>query len=60
MKHSEWQKVFIEKTFVENFLRLKPVEFYLRGIYKQLDKFQEIIQNNDEYTIDWNCQIIYE
>ena len=40
--------------FVENFLRLKPAEFYLRRINMLLDKWQEVIQNNGEYTIDWN------
>ncbi len=40
------------KTFMENFLRLKPAEFYLRGINKLSDKWQEVIQNNGEYNID--------
>ena len=42
------------KTFVENFLGSKLTEFYLKGINKLLDKWQEVIQNNDKYTIDWN------
>ena len=42
------------QTFVENFLSSKSDEFYLRGINKLLDKWQEVIQNNGEYTIDWN------
>ena len=33
------------KTFVENFLSLKPAEFYLRGINKQADEWEEVIQN---------------
>ena len=42
------------KMFGENFLSSKPAEIYLRGIDKQLVKWQELIQNNDEYTIDRN------
>ena len=30
--------------FVENFLSLKPAEFYLRGINNLSDKWQEMIQ----------------
>ena len=37
---------------MENFLRLKPAEFYLKGINELLDKWQEVIQNNVEHTID--------
>ena len=37
------------KTFEENFLILKPAEFYLREISKQPDKWQEVIQNNSKY-----------
>ena len=37
------------KTFVENFLSLKPAEFYLRGINKLPDKWQEAIQYNGNY-----------
>ena len=40
--------------FVENLLRSKPGEFDLRGINKQPDKWLKVIQNNGEYTIDWN------
>ena len=40
--------------FVENFWSSKPAKFYFRGINKQLDKWQEFIQNNGEYTRDWN------
>ena len=39
------------KILVEN-LSLKPAEYNLKGINKQVDKWQEMIQNNDEYTID--------
>ena len=42
------------KIFVENFFSSKPVKFYLRGLHKLLGKWQELIQNNSEYTIDWN------
>ena len=42
------------KMAVENFFSSKPTEFYLRGINKLLDKWQEAIQNNGEYTINWN------
>ena len=40
------------KTLVENFLSLKPTEFYSLEINKQLDKWQKVIQinNNLEYT----------
>ena len=47
------KKKFLEeqaKTFVKNFLSLKPAEFYLRGINKLPDK--EVIQNNGKYAID--------
>ena len=40
--------------FVEKFLRSKPAEFYLRAINKLLDKWQDVIQNNSDYTIDGN------
>ena len=43
-----------EKKFAENFLSSKPTEFDWRGINKPPDKWQEVIQNNSEYTIDWN------
>ena len=42
------------KMFVEIFLSLKSAEFYLRGINKFPNKWQEMIQNNGEYTINWN------
>ena len=42
------------KMFVENFLILKPSEFYLRGINKLLDRWQEVFQNVGKYNIDWN------
>ena len=41
------------KTFGENLLSSKPVEFYLRRINKLPDEWLEVIQNNDEYTIHW-------
>ena len=34
--------------FVENLLRVKPAEFYLKGINKLPDKWQEVIQDNGE------------
>ena len=40
------------KMFVENLLSSKASEFYLRGRNKLTDKWQEVIQNNGEYTID--------
>ena len=43
--------------FVENFLSSKPNEFYLRGINRQPDKWQKVIQNNGKYTIDL-CEFI--
>ena len=39
------------KTFVVNFLNSKLAEFYLRRINKLPDKWQDVIQNNGEYTI---------
>ena len=33
-----------------HFLSLKPVDVYLRGINKQPDEWQEVVQNNGEYT----------
>ena len=49
------KKISLEK-FVENLLEnfLKPGESCLRGINKLADKWREIIQDNGEYTIDWN------
>ena len=41
------------KMFVEN-LGLKSSEFYLIGINKLNDKWQEVTQINGKYTIDWN------
>ena len=41
------------KILIEN-LSSKPISFYLRGINKLLDKWQEVIQNKGNYTIDWN------
>ena len=38
----------------ENFLSLKPGEFYLSGIKKLPDKWSEVIQNNQEYTMEGN------
>ena len=40
--------------FVENFLSSKRNEFYLRGINKLADQWQEMIENKDRYTVDWN------
>ena len=47
-KCSEWQKFSQEdqvKMLVENFLYLKPVEFYLRGINKLPRRWFKIIPN---------------
>ena len=41
------------KTFEENFLSSKQGKFYLKEINKPPDPWQEVIQNNSEYTIDW-------
>ena len=46
------------KMSVKNF-SLKPAEFYLRGINKLPNKWQGLIQNNDEYNIDWNSLLYY-
>ena len=43
------------KILVENFL--KPGEFYLIEINKLPDKWQEVMENNSEYTNDWNLFI---
>ena len=40
------------KMFVENAIS-KLIEFYLPGISNLPDKWFEVIENNDEYTIDW-------
>ena len=37
---------------MKNFLSWKLTNFYLIGINKLPDKWQEVIANNDEYTID--------
>ena len=39
---------------MNSLLNCKTIEFYLRGINKLPDIWQEIIQNNSEYTIDGN------
>ena len=42
----------------ENFLNSKPNESYMRLINKLPDKWQEVNQNNGEYTIDSNqCMV---
>ena len=41
------------KTFEEN-SSSKPAKFYLRGIDNLSDRWQEVIQNNGGYTIEWN------
>ena len=46
------------KTLVENFLTLKLAEFYLRRTNKLPDKWQELVQYNREFTIDWNWFIV--
>ena len=46
------------KLFVESLLSLKPAKFYLRGINKLPDDWQEVIENKDEYNIDWNLFIL--
>ena len=40
------------KTFVENLLSWKTIEFYLSGINKLPDEWQEVIKNDGKYTID--------
>ena len=53
LKNKKFSQEEQVKTFVENFLSSKPAEFYLRGINKLPDKWQqEMIQNNGEYIID--------
>ena len=34
--------------------RFKPAESYVSGIHKLPDKWQEVIQNNSEYTVHWH------
>ena len=36
----------------------KPVKFYLRRIKKRTDQWQEVIQNNDKYIMDFNLFIV--
>ena len=43
---------------MEYFLYSKPAEFYLSGIKTLSDKWQVVIQNNYEYTINWNLFIV--
>ena len=54
------KKIFLDelKAFVENFLSLKPIKFYLRAFNKVTNKWQEVIQNNSEYAIDSNQFIV--
>ena len=40
-----------QKTFLGIFLSFTLKEFYLRGIDNRPDKWLEVIQNSDEYTI---------
>ena len=40
------------KMLVENFLSSKSAEFYLRGINKLSDKWQEVIENKVDYIIE--------
>ena len=40
--------------FAENLWNSKLDELYLKGINKHTDKWQDVIQNNGEYKIDWN------
>ena len=42
------------KTSAENLLNLKPAKFYSRSIKKLPVKWLDVIENNDEYSIDWN------
>ena len=60
-KCSEWQKFSQDqvKTLVENILSLKPSQFYLRRTNKRTDKWQEVIQNNGEYTTDSHINYIF-
>ena len=52
-KYFEWQKSFEKiKIFVENFLYSKPAKLYLRGVNKLSDEWQEMIPDNDEYSIE--------
>ena len=44
--------------FVENIFNSKPAKFYLRGINKLPDNWQEVIQNNGGCTIDWNQFVV--
>ena len=39
---------------MNSLLNCKTIEFYLGGINKLPDNWQEMIQNNSEYTIDGN------
>ena len=43
---------------MENFLSSKPAEFYLRKNNKLPAKWQKVIQNNGEYTFNWNWLIV--
>ena len=42
------------KAFVENLLSSKRAKFFLKRINNNLNKCQERIQNNNEYSMDWN------
>ena len=43
---------------MENFLGSKRADFFFfRGINKLLEEREDVIQNNGEYTIDWNLFI---
>ena len=46
------------KAFVEIFLSSRPAEFYKRGINKQRDKWQALIQNNGK-LIEINSLLHY-
>ena len=46
------------QRFVENLLSSKATEFYLKGINKLPDKWQEVIKNDGEYIIDRDLFIV--
>ena len=52
-------KKFLKKLKWKRLWKISwAAEFKLRGLNKLQDKWQEMIQNNGEYTIDWNLFFI--
>ena len=59
LRMTNFFKKIMWKPLWKTYLSLKPAEFYLRGINKLPDKWDEVIQNNSERTIEINSLFNY-